>query len=47
MKANKVYIQGMHDFMADKGHKQEPQLKWLCFTQPCMHPYISSSNVSQ
>ena len=35
--ANKVHIQGMEVLLADKVHKQEPQCKWLRFTQPSLH----------
>ena len=35
--ANKVHIQGMKVLLAVKVHKQEPQRKWLLFTQPSLH----------
>ena len=35
--ANKVCIQGMEVLLADKVRKQEPQRKWLPFTQPFLH----------
>ena len=35
--ANKVHIQGMTVLMADKVHEQEPQHKWIRFTQPSLH----------
>ena len=31
--ANKKFIHGMELLLADKVHKQEPQHKWLRFTQ--------------
>ena len=34
--ANKVHIKGI-EILADKVHKQEPQGKWLHFTQPSLH----------
>ena len=35
--ANEVCIQGMEVLLADKVRKQEPQRKWLPFTQPFLH----------
>ena len=38
--ANKVHIQGMTVLLADKMHEQEPQSKWVHFTQPCIPTYL-------
>ena len=35
--ANKVHTQGMTILLADEVNEQEPQRKWLCFTQPSQH----------